>query len=153
MFKRGRKFIQEVRSKLSYASNVNKWRPYIKSWKILWNIDQCFRISSSKGYQWPYDKRDDFDFHIINFPFLSSNIPSGPSYGVYISQLIKYARCCSYYDDFRYCHKCLVERLFSQAKTALWLEVSFKKIYGEYEDLIEKYPRSVKEMVNHLFPW
>ena len=32
----------------------------------------------------PYDKRDDFDFHIVNFPFLSSNIPSGPSYGVYI---------------------------------------------------------------------
>ena len=38
-----------------------------------------------------YDKRDDFDFHIVNFPFLSSNIPSGPSYGVYISQLIRYA--------------------------------------------------------------
>ena len=32
-----------------------------------------------------YDKRDDFDFHIVNFPYLSSNIPSGPSYGVYIS--------------------------------------------------------------------
>ena len=28
-----------------------------------------------------YDKRDDFDFHIVNFPFLSSNIPFGPSYG------------------------------------------------------------------------
>ena len=38
-----------------------------------------------------YDKRDDFDFHIVNFPFLSSNIPSGPSYGVYISQIIRYA--------------------------------------------------------------
>ena len=47
-----------------------------------------------------YDKRDDFD--IVNFPFLSSNIPSGPSYGVYISQLIRFARCCSHYDDFRY---------------------------------------------------
>ena len=35
-----------------------------------------------------YDKCDDFDFHIVNFPFLSSSIPSGPSYGVYISQLI-----------------------------------------------------------------
>ena len=35
-----------------------------------------------------YNKRDDFDFHIVNFPFLSSNIPSGPPYGVYISQLI-----------------------------------------------------------------
>ena len=29
-----------------------------------------------------YDKRDDFDCHIVNFPFLSSNIPSGASYGV-----------------------------------------------------------------------
>ena len=61
-----------------------------------------------------YDKRDDFDFHIVNFPYLSSNIPSGPSYGVYISQLIRYARCCSHYDDFRYRHKCLVDRLLSQ---------------------------------------
>ena len=56
-----------------------------------------------------YDKRDDFDFHIVNYPFLSSNIPSGPSYGVYISQLIRYARCCLHYDDFRYRHKCLVD--------------------------------------------
>ena len=58
-----------------------------------------------------YDKRDDFDFHIFNFPFLSSNIPYGPCYGVYISQLIRYARCCLHYDDFRYhhsrnCHFC-----------------------------------------------
>ena len=37
-----------------------------------------------------YDQCDDFDFHIVNFPFLSSNIPSGPFYGVYISQLIRY---------------------------------------------------------------
>ena len=36
-----------------------------------------------------YDKRDDFDLFIVNFPFLSSNIPSGPSSGVYISQLIR----------------------------------------------------------------
>ena len=40
----------------------------------------------------PYDKRDDFDFHIVNCPFLSSNITSGPSYAVYISHLIRYAR-------------------------------------------------------------
>ena len=41
-----------------------------------------------------YDKRDNFDFHIVNFPFLSGNIPSGPLYGVYISQLlIRYAKC------------------------------------------------------------
>ena len=39
-----------------------------------------------------YDnKRDDFDFHIVNFSFLSCTLPSGPSYGVFISQLIRYA--------------------------------------------------------------
>ena len=86
-----------------------------------------------------YDKRDDFDFHIVSFPFLSNNIPSGPSYGVYISQLIRYARCCSHYDDFRYRHKCLVDRLLSQGYIALRLAKSFKKFYGGYQDLIEKY--------------
>ena len=99
-----------------------------------------------------YDKRDDFDFHIVNFPYLSSNIPSGPSYSVYISQLIRYARCCSHYDDFRYRHKCLVDRLLSQGYIALRLEKSFKKFYGRYQDLIEKYQRSVNVMVNDSFP-
>ena len=47
-----------------------------------------------------YDKRDDFYFHITNFPFLSSNIPSSPAYGVFISQLIRYARACSSYECF-----------------------------------------------------
>ena len=47
-----------------------------------------------------YDKHDDFGFHIVNFPFLSSNIPSGSSYGLYILHLIRYARCFSHYDDF-----------------------------------------------------
>ena len=40
-----------------------------------------------------YDRRDEFGFHIVNFPFMSSNIPSAPAYGVYASQLIRYAHC------------------------------------------------------------
>ena len=111
------------------------------------NLDSGGKLSTRL-----YDKRDDFDFHIVNFPFLSSNIPSGPSYGVYISQLIRYARCCSHYDDFRYRHKCLVDRLLSQGYKALRLEKSFKKFYGRYQDLIEKYRRSVNAMVSDSFP-
>ena len=96
-------------------------------------IDVTFTIDSGgKLSTRLYDKCDDFDFHIVNFPFLSSNIPSGPYYGVYISQLIRYAQCCSNYDDFRYCQKCLVDRLPSQGYTALTLEKSFKKFYGRY---------------------
>ena len=85
-----------------------------------------------------YDKRDEFDFHIVSFPFLSSNILSSPFYGAYILQLIRYARCCSHYDDFRYRHKCLFDRLLSQGYIALRLEKSFKKFYGRYQDLIQK---------------
>jgi hypothetical protein len=40
------------------------------------------------------DKRNDFDFAIVNFPFLCSNIPLSPAYGVYILQMIQYARAC-----------------------------------------------------------
>ena len=39
-----------------------------------------------------YDKRDDFDFEIVNFPFLDGDVPRAASYGVYISQLIRFAR-------------------------------------------------------------
>ena len=39
-----------------------------------------------------YDKRDDFDFDIVNFPFLDGDVPRSASYGVYISQLIRFAR-------------------------------------------------------------
>ena len=39
-----------------------------------------------------YDKHEDFDFEIVNFPFLDSYVPSFTFYGVYISQLIRFAR-------------------------------------------------------------
>jgi hypothetical protein len=47
-----------------------------------------------------YDKRDDFNFKTINFLNMCSNIPASPAYGVYISQLIRYARASSNYSDF-----------------------------------------------------
>ena len=41
-----------------------------------------------------YDKRDDLNFEVVNFPYLDGDIPHSPSYGIYISQLIHYARVC-----------------------------------------------------------
>ena len=41
-----------------------------------------------------YNKRDAFGFHIVNFPFMSSKIPSAPAYGVYASRLVRCAHCC-----------------------------------------------------------
>ena len=46
------------------------------------------------------DKRDGFDFDIVNFPFLDGDVPHSTSYGVYISQLIHFARVSSHVNDF-----------------------------------------------------
>ena len=61
-----------------------------------------------------YDKRDDFDFDIVNFLFLDADVPRRPSYGVYFSQLIRFARVCSHVDDFNTRNKCFTAKLLKQ---------------------------------------
>ena len=84
-----------------------------------------------------YDKRDDFNFHITNFPFLSSNIPSSPACGVFISQLIRYSRACSSYECFILRARRLSSKLLKQGYLAERLKSSFRKFYGGYGDLIQ----------------
>ena len=47
-----------------------------------------------------YDKREAFNFRIVNFPHMDSNIPSKPAYGAFISQLIRFLRVCGNYQRF-----------------------------------------------------
>ena len=61
-----------------------------------------------------YDKRGGFDFEIVNFPFLDGDVPRSPSYGVYISQLICFARVCSNVDDFNDRNLFLTAKLLKQ---------------------------------------
>ena len=61
-----------------------------------------------------YDKRDDFDFDMVNFPFLDGDVQRCPYYGVYSSQLIRFARVCSHVDDFITRNKCLTAKLLKQ---------------------------------------
>ena len=58
-----------------------------------------------------YDKRDDFDFEIVNFQFLDGDVPRSTSYGVYISQLIHFARASCYVADFNTRNKLLTQKL------------------------------------------
>ena len=61
-----------------------------------------------------YDKRDDFDFEIVNFPFLDGDVLCSTSYGVNISQLISFARASSIVADFNTCNKLLTQKLLKQ---------------------------------------
>ena len=98
-----------------------------------------------------YDKRDDFTFNIVNFPFLSSNIPQSPAYGVYVSQLVRYARASSAYIDFLVRSRLLINKLLGQGYTRFNLITTFKKFYGRHYDLNGKFQHSVTHMVTDLF--
>ena len=97
-----------------------------------------------------YDKRGDFNFHITKFTFSSSNISSSSAYGIFISQLIWYARACSPY-------KCLILRvgwlsgkLIKQGCLVECLKSSFRKFYCRYRDLIQQYEVSLSRMLNDI---
>ena len=53
-------------------------------------LDLSIVLQNGKFKYSLYDKRNDFNFDVINYPFLSGNIPKIPSYGVYVSQLIRF---------------------------------------------------------------
>ena len=93
-----------------------------------------------------YDKRDAFGFHIVNFLFMSSNIPSAPANGVCASQLVRYARCSSNYSDFLIRHRALVKRLLSQGYKVNRLSNTFKKFHGRHTDLVGQYKKNVCQM-------
>ena len=83
-----------------------------------------------------YDKRDDFDFEIVNFPFLDGDVPRSTSYGVYISQLVSFARASSCVADFNTRNKLLTQKLLKQGYQYHKLRKIFSKFYRRYYDLI-----------------
>ena len=85
-----------------------------------------------------YDKRDDFDFEILNFPILD-DVPRSTSYGVYISQLIRFARASSHVTDFNTRNKLLTQKLLNQGYRYHKLRKTFSKFYRRYYDLISKF--------------
>ena len=123
--------ISETTESTSVASYLN----------LLFTQDKSNNITTKL-----YDKCDTFGFHIVNFPFMPSNIPSAPAYGVYASQVICYARCCSNYSDFLLCHRALVTRLLLQGYKVNCLSNTFKKFYGRHTDLVGQYKKNVCQM-------
>ena len=88
---------------------------------------------------------------LLNFPFLCGNIPQSPSYGVYISQLIRYARASTLYDDIlsRRCR--LPSKLMKQGYEWFKFISAFKKFYGRHKILVDSYKVSVTHIISDLF--
>ena len=77
-------------------------------------LDLNIKVIGSDVHTSVYDKRDDFGFPIVNFPWLSGDVPRLPSYGVYISQLVRFARCCTSVSDFNSKNLQLTSKLLTQ---------------------------------------
>ena len=94
-----------------------------------------------------YDKRDDFDFEIVNFPFLDGDVPRSTSNGVYISQLIRFARASSCVANFNTRNKLLTQKLLKQGYRYHKLRKTFPKFYRRYYDLTSKFQVGLKSLL------
>ena len=90
-----------------------------------------------------HDKRDDFDFDIVNFPFLDGDVPCSTSYGVYISELIRFARVSSHVSDFNARIKSLTAKLLQQGYRYHKLRKTFSKFY-----LVSKFSVGLKPLLH-----
>ena len=86
-----------------------------------------------------YDKRDDFSFDIVNFPYIDSCIPKKSAFGVYYSQLIRYARLSSKYEDFLLRCRSLVDKLKTQGFKEYNLKRLTSRFFKEKHDILVKY--------------
>ena len=95
-----------------------------------------------------YDKRDDFDFDIVNFPFLDGHVPRSTSYGVYIFQLIRFARVSSHVVDFNARNKSLTAKLLQQGYRYHTLRKTFSKFYRRHYELVSKFSVGLKTLLH-----
>ena len=100
-----------------------------------------------------YDKRDNSNLTIVNFPFICtcSNIPAAPAYGFYISQLMWYSRASGSYQDFLDGGLLLTSKLLHQGFLLVKLKSSLRKIFGHHHDLVDRYGISVSQIITDVF--
>ena len=91
-----------------------------------------------------YDKRDDFDFDTVNFPLLDGDVPRSISYGIYISQLNRFARVSSHVPDFNARNKILTCKLLHRYHK---LRKVFSKFYRRHYELVSKFKVGLKSLL------
>ena len=103
-----------------------------------WSSLQVFILESSIHTS-VYDKHDDFGFPIVNFPWLSGDVPRLPSYGINISQLVRFARCGTSVFDFHSKNLQITSKLLTQGYRYHKLRKTFGKFFKSYSELLLKF--------------
>lgn len=97
-----------------------------------------------------FDKRDNFNFPIVNFPNLNGNIPTSQSYNVFTSQLIRYARGCLHVQDFYDRVKILTIKLMNQAFKLCHLQKTYSKFLINRHVILAKYGPNIETHLSKI---
>ena len=99
-----------------------------------------------------YDKHKHFDFDIVIFQFLDGNVPRSASYGVYITQLIRFARASSHVADFDTHNTLFTQFFLKQGNRYQIICKTFSRFYQQYYDWISKFQVQLKSLLRQEFP-
>ena len=102
-------------------------------------FDLNIKVICSDIHTSVYDKRDDFGFPIVNSPWLSGDVPRLPSYGIYISQLVRFARCFTSVYDFHSKNLQITSKLLTQGYRHHKRQKTFGKFFILYSELLSKF--------------
>ena len=109
-------------------------------------LDLNLKVIGSDVHTSVYNIRDDFGFSIVNFPLFSGDDPRLQSYGLYISKLVRFARCCTSISD---------SKILTQGNRYHMLRKTFGKFFRSYSDLLSKFceisfQEHVTKRISHL---
>ena len=118
-------------------------------------MDLNKKVIGCNIYSSVYDKRDNFGFPIVNFTWLSGDVPKLPSYGIYISQLVRFARCCTSVLDFHSKNIQITSKLLTQGFRYHKPRKTFGKLFRSYSELLSKvgamsFQEYVSKGITHL---
>ena len=102
-------------------------------------MDLNLKVIGSNIHTSVYEKRDDFGFPIVNFPWLSGNVPRLPSCGINISHLVRFARCCTSVLDFHSKNLQITSKPLTQGYKYHKLRKTFWKFFRSYSELLSKF--------------
>ena len=129
----------EKHSPIIYIQRNFRWTKQILQTKKLLSFDLNIKVIGSDVHTSAYNKHDDFGFPIVNFPWLSGDIPRLPWYGVYISQLVRFVWCCNTVLDFNSKNLQITSKLLTQSYRYHKLWKTFRKFFRSYSDLLSKF--------------
>ena len=114
-------------------------------------LDLLITVKDAQFHTKLYDKRDDFNFKIVNYPYpVASNIPEKPAYGVYASRIISFARACDHHTDFSERHISLCESLLKQGYRYRYLCKQLRSTYKKHITMFAKYSKSIEDIIREI---